>query len=217
MGHLRHEVSHDRRATGLTEENALLIDLLPSTFQGLPLHALIVHGTVVGLPLTAVALLLSAFSDRVRTRFGIVLPLAGIVCLVLVALTMGSGDQIKARVYNPQLGSKILRHQHAAGQLVPWAIALTVMCIAVHVLGRRGGRPAIRSVGAAALSSSSRSGIGRTSISGRAPLSIVVAVLAAVAAIGTAVQVSYVGHLGAEIVYNGYSQLPVQQNLPGGD
>lgn len=195
----------------------MLIDLLPSTFQGLPLHALIVHATVIGLPLTAFALIVSAFSDRIRTRFGIVLPVAGIVCLVLYPLSTSSGGQIKARVYNSLLGPKILRHQHAADNLLPWVIGMAVMSIAVYVLGRRGRRPAARSVGAAALPTSSGSTTGRTSISGRSPVSVVVAVLAAVAAVGTGVQVSYVGHLGAEIVYSGYNQLPVQKNLPGGD
>jgi hypothetical protein len=162
----------------------LPVDLVPGTFQGLPTHALIVHATVVALPLTAVALLLSAFSARARARFGIFLPLAGIVSLVLIPLTTMSGEDLKAHVYFPgPVGQAILRHQRAAGHLLPWTIAMAVMCIAVYVVGRLGPRKTV-------------------------------AVLATVAAVGTGVQVSFVGHLGAEAVWHGYSQLPVQKNVP---
>ena len=187
----------------------MLIDLFPNTLQGLPVHALVVHATVVGLPLTTVALLLSTFSARVRSRFGIVLPLAGLVCVALIPISTSTGQTLKEHVYNTSNSRAILRHQHAAGQLLPWTIALAVMCIAVYVLGRRGG-PAARSVGANALASTGRRG----SIPGRAPLSIVIAVLATVAAVGTAVQVSYVGHLGSAAVWQGYSQIPVQKDVP---
>jgi hypothetical protein len=188
----------------------LPVDLVPGTFQGLPTHALIVHATVVALPLTAVALLLSAFSARARARFGIFLPLAGIVSLVLIPLTTMSGEDLKAHVYFPgPVGQAILRHQRAAGHLLPWTIAMAVMCIAVYVVGRFGPRKTARSVGAATMAPAPRS-----ELAGRSAAAIVVAVLATVAAVGTGVQVSFVGHLGAEAVWHGYSQLPVQKNVP---
>lgn len=185
-------------------------DLVPATFQGLPTHALIVHATVIGLPLTTIALLLCAFSAHIRRRVGIVLPLAGIVSLVLVPLSTMSGEDLKARVYfKGPVGQAILRHQRAADHLLPWAIGLAVMCVAVYVVGLAGPRKQARSVGAATAAAAPRAALRATS-----PVSVVVAVLAAVAAIGTAVQVTYVGHLGAEAVWHGYSSLPVQKNLP---
>lgn len=187
-------------------------DLVPGTFQGLPTHALIVHATVVALPLTALALLLSAFSARIRARFGIVLPLAGIVSLVLIPLTAVTGEDLKARVYFAgPVGNAILRHQRAAGQLLPWTIALAVMCIAVYVVGRFGPRKPDRPVGAGATAPSRRS-----ELAGRSAAAIVVAVLATVAAVGTGVQVSFVGHLGSEAVWNGYSERPVLKDVPAG-
>lgn len=187
----------------------MLIDLVPSTFQGLPTHALIVHATVIGLPLTTIALLLSAFSARIRARAGIVLPLAGIASFVLVPLSTMSGQSLKAREYNAVTGPLILRHQHAAEQLLPWTFGLAVMCIAVYVLGFVGRRRAVRSVGAATTAV-----LPRSSVSARSAASVVIAVLATVVAVGTAVQVSWAGHLGAEAVWHGYQQLPVQKNLP---
>lgn len=188
----------------------LPVDLVPGTFQGLPTHALIVHATVVALPLTAVALLLSAFSARIRARFGIVLPLAGIVSLILIPLTTMTGQSLKQRVYFAgPVGNAILRHQRAAGQLLPWTVALAVMCIAVYVVGRVGPRKLAPSVGAATTAPARRS-----ELAGRSAAAIVVAVLATVAAVGTGVQVSFVGHLGSEAVWHGYDKLPVQKNVP---
>jgi hypothetical protein len=190
----------------------MLTSLVPGMFRGLPTHALLVHFTVVALPLTTAALLLCAFSCRIRERVGIVLPLAGIASLVLVPLSTSTGRDLKAHVYFAgPVGRAILRHQRAADQLLPWAIALAVMSIAVYVAGRYGPR-------VAAPSTSGSPGAGKQgSLAARSVVSIGVAVLAAVAGVGTAVQVTFVGHLGAEAVWNGYSQLPVQKNVPAGD
>lgn len=190
----------------------MLASLVPGTVQGLPTHALIVHFTVVGLPLTTLALLLCAFSARMRARIGIVLPLAGIASLILVPLSTSTGQDLKARAYFAgPVGNAILRHQRAAQQLLPWAFGLAVMCIVVYIAGRRGPRAA-NPVGAVATA-----GTPRPALASRSAVSVAVAVLATVVAVGTAVQVTFVGHLGSEAVWQGYSQRPVQKNVPAGN
>lgn len=77
--------------------------LVPGTFEGLPTHALIVHFTVVALPLTTLALLLCAFSGTIRARVGIVLPLAGIASLILVPLSTSTGRTSRRTSISPVL------------------------------------------------------------------------------------------------------------------
>ena len=58
---------------------------MPETVFGLPTHAIVVHATVVLLPLAALVVLLHAFWPAARRRLGIVTPLLAGVALVLVA------------------------------------------------------------------------------------------------------------------------------------
>jgi len=171
--------------------------MVPEYVRGLPFHALIIHATVVLLPLTALALVLAAFSASVRSRMGAVLPLAGIVSLVLVPITTASGSRYKADLEAKGLKNPTLdRHAQLADQVLPWAIGLAVMTVVVYglvLVGRRLARQA-----------GDRSAPARTggvAISGRSPISIVVAVLSVAVAVGLVATVVAVGHLGATAVY----------------
>lgn len=90
------------------------------------------------------------------------------------------------------------------------------MSIAVYLAGRLGPRQRARSLGAATTATIPRTSP-HAALASRSAVSVVVAVLATVVAVGTAVQVTFVGHLGSEAVWNGYSKLPVQKNVPAGD
>ncbi len=206
-------------------------ELVPHTVLGLPTHALIVHATVVLLPLTTLLLLLCAFSGRVRARAGLLLPLAGIVSVVLVPLTTSSGEQLRDQLPTSPL---IEKHAAAADDLLPWAIALAVMTVVLFAadryaarstagvgragVGRTGpGRP--RPLGAAVLPRAAErvprapwtpGPVARGHLDPRSALSVAVAVLATVAAVGTGVQVAHVGHLGAEAAWSYAKDLPVQ-------
>lgn len=154
---------------------------MPSTFMGLPSHVLLVHATVVLLPLTAVLLALSAVVPQARTRAGLLLPLAGVACLVLVPLSTSSGQQLQGRLPDNPL---IEAHVNAAGALLPWAIGLAIASVAVWVVGRAASwRP-------------------------HQALTVVVAVLALVAAVGTGYEVLRIGHLGAKAVWTYTQDLP---------
>lgn len=180
------------------------VELVPEYVRGLPFHPLVVHAVVVLLPLTAVALLLGAFSARLRARLGIFLPVLGIVSLVLVPIATSSGQQYKATLVARGLKNPTLaQHQQMADQIVPWTIGLAILTIVVYVLlrvGRRLGAP--KAVGAATTATRDRTPTG-VALAARSPVSIVVAVLSVAVAVGLIATVAAVGELGARAVYGG--------------
>ena len=175
--------------------------MVPEYLHGLPFHALIIHATVVLLPLTALALVLAAFSASIRARMGAVLPIAGIASLVLVPLTISSGQQYKDDLEAKGLRTpaSLERHADLAPQVLPWAIGLAVMTLLVYGLVLIGRRLAPK---ADAGSMVERKGVAPTAaLSGRSPIAIAIAVLSVAVAVGLVVTVVAVGDLGATTVY----------------
>jgi uncharacterized membrane protein YfcA len=156
---------------------------VPETVFGLPTHAIVVHATVVLLPLAAVVVLLHAFWPAARRRLGIVTPQLAGVALVLVPLSTQSGESLEHSVGRSAL---VERHAQLADGMLPWTIGLFVVAATLWLLDRRRTRPAN---GAEARW-----------------LPIAVSVLAVVAAVGSVQQVVRVGHAGAEATWNGVVQ-----------
>lgn len=94
---------------------------------GLPLHPLIVHAVVVLTPLTVLALLLGTFWPAARKRLGIVTPLAALLVVVLVPVTVAAGKSL-AEVIGPI--PAVERHQALGEMLLPWVIGLLVIAAA---------------------------------------------------------------------------------------
>jgi hypothetical protein len=153
---------------------------MPETVFGLPTHAIVVHGTVVLLPLAALAVLLHAFWPAARRRLGGVTPLMAGVALLLVPLATQSGENLEHAVGR---GPLVERHAELADGMLPWAIGLFVVALGLWLLDRRRGRQ----------SGGSEPGW----------LPVVVSVLAILAAAGTVQQVVRVGHAGAEATWSG--------------
>ncbi len=176
--------------------------MVPEYFRSLPLHVLVIHATVVLLPLTAIALVLAAFSSAIRRRLGIVLPLAGVLSVPLVFFTIETGQQYKDTLDKRGLVNKALNeHADIAEQVLPWAIGLAVMTIAVYAMVVLARRLAPRSVGAAT-TATRPTGTRGASLAARSPLSIVIAVLSVAVAAGLIVTIINVGELGARAVYS---------------
>jgi uncharacterized membrane protein YfcA len=155
---------------------------MPETVFGLPTHAIVVHATVVLVPLSALVVLLHAFWPVARRRLGIVTPLLAGVALVLVPLSTESGESLERSVAQSEL---IERHAELADGMLPWAIGLFLVAVALWLLDRR--RPTAPETDA-----------------GRARwVPIVAGVLAVVAVVGTVQQVVRVGHAGAEATWDG--------------
>ena len=156
------------------------------TVQGLPVHPLIVHATVVVVPTAALAVALYAVWPRFRAwaRFG---PLAlAAAAVVLTPLSTSSGESLEHRVGG---SAAIEQHSHLADLLIWWVAPLAVLA-AVLWWWHRAERPAR---------------------SGRS-LALVAAVLPVAVAVGTLVQVVLIGHTGAEAAWSDVGSAAASQD-----
>lgn len=147
-----------------------------STFQGLPVHALLVHFIVVLAPLTAVLAILCAVWPAARQRLvWLVLSLA-VVITGLTPLTTESGEWLE---HNIEKSDLVEKHAEMGDTMVYFALALliaAILLVIAHVRSNRG-----------------------RAFSGA--LSAVVTVFVVVASVATAVQVFRIGHSGAQSVW----------------
>jgi hypothetical protein len=81
------------------------------TIGGLPVHALVVHVSVVLLPVTALGAILIALTPAWSRRFGIVVVLISVVAAIATVVSKESGEQLATHVGVPdphaQLGDKL--------------------------------------------------------------------------------------------------------------
>lgn len=114
---------------------------------GLPLHILLVHAVVVLVPLAALCTVLAAVWPAARRRLGVASPLLALVALVLVPITTAAGEWLEDRVGATPL---VQRHAALGTGLLPWAIALFAVAVAVWLWHRfaaprlPAARPAVR-------------------------------------------------------------------------
>jgi hypothetical protein len=163
------------------------------TIFGLPAHPLIVHATVVLVPLAALAVVLHAFWPAARPRLGLVTPLVAAVALVLVPLSTSTGEQLEGMVGRSAL---VERHAELADGLLPWVIGLLAVALLLWLRDRRdaGRQTPVVSSGVG----------GRVTEVLLKPA--VLGVLAVVAVVGTTQQVVRIGHSGAEAAWHGVAQ-----------
>jgi uncharacterized membrane protein YfcA len=160
------------------------------TVFGLPIHPLVVHATVVIVPLAAVLVLLSALWPAARARLGIVTPALALAGLVLVPLSTQSGESLAHRVPPNAL---VERHAELGDGLLVWVLGLAVAATAYYLITRR---RAARSLSAAAAPAAQRGAAGPRWL---APVVIALMVLTSV---GTIVQVVRIGHSGAQAAWH---------------
>ena len=104
------------------------------TVLGLPVHVLVVHAVVVGLPLMAIVTVVAAFMPTLRLwmAWAVAVADAGVVVLTFVARE--SGEQLQQR-----LGGQVAQEHAALGRNLIW-FALPVFAVAVAVALTRGSR-----------------------------------------------------------------------------
>lgn len=156
-------------------------------FNGLPVHALLVHFTVVVIPAAALALVLSALWPAARHRLGIFTPALALVALIAVPFTVNAGNWLYDRVeHTPAVEA----HEAIGTSILPWVIGLFIVAAVQWVWYR--------------FSENWRAGSGVLS---RARVrSIVVSLLviaALVVAVGAVVTVVQIGEAGAAAVWDG--------------
>lgn len=148
-----------------------------STFNGLPVHALLVHFIVVLAPLTAILAILCAVWPAARQRLvWLVLALA-VVTAGLSPLTTESGEWLEHQIEESPL---VEEHAELGDTMVYFALALLIAAILLTVVYVRNKR-------------------GRA-LSGA--LSAAVTVFVVVASVATTVQVFRIGHSGANSVWS---------------
>ncbi|MCW2758170.1 MAG: hypothetical protein JWO46_1916 [Nocardioidaceae bacterium] len=143
------------------------------TVFGLPVHPLVVHATVVVVPSAALAVVLATLWPRFRAWAGWLPVALSVAAVVLTPISTSSGESLEHRKPHTAL---IEKHAHLAGLLIWWVVPLALVAAAQWWFGRRG-----------------TPGTG---------LRIGVGVAAVVVAAGTLVQVTLIGHSGAESAWS---------------
>ena len=117
-----------------------------SSIGDLPLHPLVLHAAVLGLPVTLLLAILFAV-PRTRSWARWPLAVAGVGSLVAVFVARASGAALmQVLLQDEALGGDalalVVRHSELAGQLLWIALVLAVLAVASAVLvGRVGGTP----------------------------------------------------------------------------
>jgi hypothetical protein len=118
--------------------------LVFDSIGGLPLHPLLIHTAVLGVPVTLLLALLFAF-PRTRAWARWPLALAAVGSLVAVFLARQSGMALASIVVQPgsDIGPLINRHSQLANQLQVMTLVLALLAVvSAVVVGRVGGTAA---------------------------------------------------------------------------
>jgi len=149
------------------------------TFNGLPLHPLVVHGVVVLLPLAIVGTIAIALRPRWRTSYGPLVVAAALVATILVPISTSSGESLEELVGDPG------EHAELGEQLLWFALVLLIAVAALVVLQWRKDR-------ADTATETPRGAFNTLTVT---------AVVAVVAALACGVQVYRVGDSGARAAW----------------
>jgi hypothetical protein len=104
------------------------------TFNGLPLHPLVVHGVVVLLPLAILGTIAISLRPAWRERYGVLVVLFAVVATALIPVATQSGEAFEKRVGDPG------KHADLGGQLIWFALPLLVLVVVLVALDRFGSQ-----------------------------------------------------------------------------
>ena len=178
-------------------------------FAGLPLHVLVVHAVVVGIPLMSALLVVLAAWPAARRVLWLPTVLGALLLLGLTFLAIEAGKWLEARVPPAPL---VQEHTAQGEDIVPWIIGLVTVAALVAALAiverrqRRGGTdPDVAAARGVATPQRRRS-----------PISVVVAVLLVVATLGVGAGATWtvirIGEAGSRAVWEGsFSDEPLER------
>ena len=144
-----------------------------NTFQGLPLHPLVVHATVVLVPLMCLLTVLVAVRPALRGKYAWWTFIADVIVVGLVFVTMESGEDFKI-LLSAGRDPLVLRHEQLGKQLIWFVLAMAVTALVVALLKDQGG-----------------------------PSSTGATILTTLAAVLVLIWVVRIGHTGAEAAWSG--------------
>lgn len=162
---------------------------------GLPVHALVLHAVVVLVPLAAVCVVALALVPRWRPPYGVPVALLTTAAVGAVPVAVASGKTLRDRLGYP---AESFRHGLLGDDVIWFAVPMWVFTIALVVLTRRREAYAVRTA-------HHRVPAGRRD-RGAGAVVTAVAVLAAVFAVLSAVQVVRAGDAGSRSVWEGRLQ-----------
>ena len=106
------------------------------TFQGLPVHALVLHAAVVLVPLAALLTVLVALVGRWRPRGAWPVVAGNVVTLATVFVAVQSGEALQERLPSSE---QISAHADRGNAMTWFVLALTVASVLVALVRRRSG------------------------------------------------------------------------------
>jgi len=106
------------------------------TFQGLPVHALVLHAAVVLVPLAALLTVLVALVGRWRPRGAWPVVAGNVVTLATVFVAVQSGEALQERLPSSE---QISQHAERGNSMTLFVLALLVASVLVALVRRRSG------------------------------------------------------------------------------
>jgi uncharacterized membrane protein len=176
------------------------------TIFGLPIHPLVVHGTVVAVPLACLLVAATACWPRLRAKLAWPAALTALVATALTAAAALSGGPLARRL--PE-SAVLATHERNAKILAVCVVLLSAAGLALaYVSWRRSGAPVVGWLPAPdRLRRAATPAVLAPLVARRWVLAGVVAA-SLVASAGTMVEVVIVGHTGATAAWSGVMQAP---------
>jgi uncharacterized membrane protein len=167
--------------------------MIPKTVNGLPLHPLIIHATVVILPLAALTVLLAGLWPSARRRLSVLPLIFSAVAVILLPLSYKSGENLKRKVGSSPL---IERHEHLAHQLLWPVLGLLVTAAIIEIVRHHSGTDSESSPPGVRRAVPARADVGSTGVT------VAIGLLAVIFSVWTAAQTVRVGEAGAKAVWS---------------
>jgi hypothetical protein len=157
------------------------------TFNGLPLHPLLVHATVMLVPTAAIMAILGSVWSAARRKFGIMTPIIATAAALSVALTISAGEALEEQVTGTNL---VEAHTEGGDAATPWIVLLVVATWAQWAWFAFAKKRLAEGTKALA------------SATGAKVVPVILAVLVATGAVGSAWTVYVIGEAGARAVWS---------------
>jgi len=182
-------------------------ELFDFQVAGLPMHVLLVHAVVVGVPLLALLLVVIAAWPAARRVLWIPALVGAVVLLGTTWLTVEAGEWLLERVPETPL---IEEHADQGDDLLPWVIAMVVVAALIGALALV-ERAASHGVTDAEVATAR----GVSTPARRSPIRVVMAILLLVATVGVGVGAVWttvrIGEAGSRAVWEGsFSDEPLE-------